>query len=365
MSHRFRVLKFGGTSLAGPARIAAAAEIVAREAPRGSLVVASAMGGATDALLRLVAASAAGAPAVAADLLAELVARHRVAALGLPLARRGRLELLGSLEDERRRIVRRLETVAPRGRAVDADRDEVGLGRRNPLFPFSRRRAPGPGGPGLLGRPAGAGDDRRPLRRRPPRRSPDRRRRRRAGHPAARGGEVRRHRWFRRPSPGVGGHDHARPRRLGLVGQPVGRRPRRGGGGDLDRRRRNHDRRPPGRPGGAARRADRLGRGRGDGPGRGEGAPSRERGPGAAPRHSSPDPEQLPPRRAGNSRRCAGGTGPPRRAFPRRAERRPRRRTRWLGREMIRLRTGRSLRIRRIVLDSTRNGLLRTASPSI
>ncbi len=88
------VIKFGGTSLGSPARIRRAARRVAAHVRRGRpvVVVASAMGGATDRIVRLLAAVSGGRPdgreadralATGEDLSAALLAAA-LAALGVP-----------------------------------------------------------------------------------------------------------------------------------------------------------------------------------------------------------------------------------------------------------------------------------------
>lgn len=88
------VLKFGGTSLGSPARIARAARRVAAHLRRGrrTVVVVSAMGAATDRIVRLLAAVSGGRPqgreadralATGEDLSAALLAAA-LAALGVP-----------------------------------------------------------------------------------------------------------------------------------------------------------------------------------------------------------------------------------------------------------------------------------------
>jgi len=58
---RRRVLKFGGTSLGEPERVARAADLVAREAATGPVaVVVSAMGQTTDQLLAAASRAAQG-----------------------------------------------------------------------------------------------------------------------------------------------------------------------------------------------------------------------------------------------------------------------------------------------------------------
>lgn len=80
-----KVLKFGGRSVGTRQGLEQAAELVARELPRGGLVVVSAISGATDLILRSVSASASGDPDAAQAARTALEARHRAVAQALGL----------------------------------------------------------------------------------------------------------------------------------------------------------------------------------------------------------------------------------------------------------------------------------------
>ncbi|MFN9215184.1 MAG: aspartate kinase [Gemmatimonadota bacterium] len=71
------VVKFGGTSVAGAGPITAAAEIVRGRLAREPIVVVSALGGATNALLGLAAQAAEGQLIAALSAVAQLRERHR------------------------------------------------------------------------------------------------------------------------------------------------------------------------------------------------------------------------------------------------------------------------------------------------
>lgn len=71
------VVKFGGTSVAGAGPITAAAEIVRGRLAREPIVVVSALGGATNALLGLAAQAAEGQLIAAQSAVAQLRERHR------------------------------------------------------------------------------------------------------------------------------------------------------------------------------------------------------------------------------------------------------------------------------------------------
>jgi aspartate kinase len=70
------VLKFGGTSVEDGSRIGAVAEIISGRAREGCLVVVSALGGVTDALLKVAEAARRGETGHALDQLGVLEARH-------------------------------------------------------------------------------------------------------------------------------------------------------------------------------------------------------------------------------------------------------------------------------------------------
>jgi len=80
------VMKFGGTSLAGPGPVRKVQAIVRRFAARRPVVVVSALAGVTDELLAAARGAAAGRPHEVRRRLARLVARHAalVEGLGLP-----------------------------------------------------------------------------------------------------------------------------------------------------------------------------------------------------------------------------------------------------------------------------------------
>jgi aspartate kinase len=80
------VHKFGGAALADAGAVAHAASILARHRSEPALVVVSAMGGVTDALLDLVRAAAAPDAPAGEALVAPLRERHAAAATALPLA---------------------------------------------------------------------------------------------------------------------------------------------------------------------------------------------------------------------------------------------------------------------------------------
>ena len=95
------VMKFGGTSVEDTAAFARAAALVAGEAERTvPVVVTSAMGGGTDALVGAVRAAAEGAPRPAA--LEPLWERHRAVAAAL-LGEAERARFLAALEEARER----------------------------------------------------------------------------------------------------------------------------------------------------------------------------------------------------------------------------------------------------------------------
>ena len=71
------VLKFGGTSLQDGAAMRRAADIVARQEERRPLIVLSAIGGATNELLRLSRVALSGDTRLAQEVLSELVSRQR------------------------------------------------------------------------------------------------------------------------------------------------------------------------------------------------------------------------------------------------------------------------------------------------
>jgi aspartate kinase len=119
---RLEVHKFGGTSLGDAGRIAAAAALIsAASADAALVVVASAMAGATDALLDAGAAAAAGERERAAHDLDGLARRHlaAVAAVAPPGAGRALRAELATILEEARDLLRAAALVrelAPRAR---------------------------------------------------------------------------------------------------------------------------------------------------------------------------------------------------------------------------------------------------------
>lgn len=105
------VCKFGGTSVGDPAAIRRLAGIVQRRLTERPLVVVSALAGATDALLGLARAAAAGDHAALDAGLASLLNRHRDTARGLGLDD----QLVARLEEEGAALGARLRATLERG----------------------------------------------------------------------------------------------------------------------------------------------------------------------------------------------------------------------------------------------------------
>ncbi len=80
------VMKFGGTSLAGPAEIKLVGQIIKRFARRSPVIVVSALAGVTDELLALAEEAVAGRPTEVSQRLDRLQARHRKTARALRLS---------------------------------------------------------------------------------------------------------------------------------------------------------------------------------------------------------------------------------------------------------------------------------------
>jgi len=118
------VLKFGGTSVADAAAFERVAAIV-RQAERAArpVVVASALAGATDALLAATARAEEGDPAEAAERLDPLLERH--AAIARQLVAREAAPLLAELDRARRDVAQLLDRVARAGAPRPALRDEI------------------------------------------------------------------------------------------------------------------------------------------------------------------------------------------------------------------------------------------------
>jgi aspartate kinase len=123
------VLKFGGTSLAGPERLRAAAEIVRRE-PGPHVVVVSALAGVTDALLGACAAAARGDAEEAERIVSDVEARHCACADALlrdaPACRRDVADRLRAAVARARGSLRRL--AAGEGPSESLRDDAVALG---------------------------------------------------------------------------------------------------------------------------------------------------------------------------------------------------------------------------------------------
>lgn len=81
-----KILKFGGTSVGSPAAIRLAAAIIRSELPAGGVVVVSALSGATDQILKAVAAAGRGDTNSATELFEGIEERHRAMAEALGLA---------------------------------------------------------------------------------------------------------------------------------------------------------------------------------------------------------------------------------------------------------------------------------------
>lgn len=125
---RYRVLKFGGSSLVGRDRLEQVVEIVGRERARGPLaVVVSALGDSTDLLQQAASAAAAGDRASAAARAQEVAQRlGEAAAMPALLARaEERAALLDELEATRARLSRLLEGLALVGDCGPGPRDQV------------------------------------------------------------------------------------------------------------------------------------------------------------------------------------------------------------------------------------------------
>jgi aspartate kinase len=82
-----KILKFGGTSVGSPEALRLAASIIQAELPKGGVVVVSALSGATDQILKAVAAAGKGDTNAALEILGAIEARHRLAAETLGLVR--------------------------------------------------------------------------------------------------------------------------------------------------------------------------------------------------------------------------------------------------------------------------------------
>jgi hypothetical protein len=214
-----RVLKFGGTSVADAGAVRRLLAIVAREraaAGEGPLVVVSALAGVTDRLLAMAGRAGAGDEAGARALVDDHRAPRRARSRART-ARRARPWRRSSTRDRRPRGARAGACGAARGVAAHARRDR--RGRRAAQQPHRRGGARGRGVPAAWvdARTVLVTDDehtaRRPTWRRRPRSS-------RRSAPLCRG-----------RVPVVGGfvgatangaHDHARPRRLRLLGALFG-----------------------------------------------------------------------------------------------------------------------------------------------
>ncbi len=116
------VMKFGGSSVATSAAIARVRSIVSSER-RPRVVVVSALGGVTDALLSAVASAEAGDSATALGVVDALRERHRDTARALLAAVPA--ALLSALDDCWSRAFQRLRGMARTGRATARLRDEV------------------------------------------------------------------------------------------------------------------------------------------------------------------------------------------------------------------------------------------------
>ncbi len=76
-------MKFGGSSVANAERLKNVAELVRSEAPGGVVVVLSALGGVTDALVSCGKTAASRNETLALEELARVMARHRAVAADL------------------------------------------------------------------------------------------------------------------------------------------------------------------------------------------------------------------------------------------------------------------------------------------
>ena len=119
----WRVLKFGGSSLATPEAMCAAAEIVRATRASRLAVVVSALGGATDALVELLAAARAGDGRFI-DAWCELRDRHLRQLARVATGAEARAAA-GSIEDTLGAARRRLESVARFGQAPSRTRAAV------------------------------------------------------------------------------------------------------------------------------------------------------------------------------------------------------------------------------------------------
>ncbi len=106
------VLKFGGTSVASGPRIAAVARIAAARRREGCLVVVSALGGATDELLRAAELARRGEAEAAQALLERLRRRHAEALAGAGIPPGERAPLMSEVEASFARLAELLAGIA-------------------------------------------------------------------------------------------------------------------------------------------------------------------------------------------------------------------------------------------------------------
>src|SRR4051812_20796592 len=117
------VMKFGGSSVADAASIERLVAVVRNErAGRMPVVVVSALGGVTDALLGLTRKAGAGDAAAIVDAVSDLIARHISLgqALGVPAEDAER-----ALDPFPRELRQRLEAICRAGTADDASVDAI------------------------------------------------------------------------------------------------------------------------------------------------------------------------------------------------------------------------------------------------
>lgn len=118
-----KVLKFGGTSVADTAAFERAAQIVRDHQTSPVVVVVSAMGGVTDALIESIRTAARHGSASALDALEEHFERHLQVAQGLKAEALASCQ--GLIEDSRREITVLLDVAAERGVADLRTQDAI------------------------------------------------------------------------------------------------------------------------------------------------------------------------------------------------------------------------------------------------
>jgi aspartate kinase len=119
------VMKFGGTSVGTGERIADVARLVAARLPEEPVVVVSAMGGVTDALLALSRAAREGSRAAAEAALATLGENHRAAVGALGLGADVAAALLAEIEGELSRLGDLATGVSLLGELTERTKDSI------------------------------------------------------------------------------------------------------------------------------------------------------------------------------------------------------------------------------------------------